>query len=97
VNAQIRSISESFGIDHGTYEVLCECGEGGCVQRLEVPVAVFTELRHDHRFVVAPGHARPGRDHVVAATAAYAVVAVDATTSRAPFRPASLDPLPGTA
>jgi hypothetical protein len=76
VNARIRTISERFGIETGTFNVLCECGGDGCVQRVEVPVDVFAELRlEQRRFVVAPGHSQAGRDHVVAETAAYGVVA----------------------
>jgi hypothetical protein len=79
VNAHIRAISEGFGIETGTVRVLCECGLDGCLQRVEVPVAVFAELGPEQRrFVVAPGHGRPGRDRLVVETADYGVVAVTA-------------------
>jgi hypothetical protein len=81
VNARIRAISQGFGIETGTVQVLCECGVDGCLQRLEVPVGVFAELGlevEQRRFVVAPGHGRPGRDRLVLETADYRLVAVTA-------------------
>jgi hypothetical protein len=77
VNTRIRSINERFGIDRPTYEVLCECGHDACVQRVEVPVAVFAEVHvNDERYVVAPGHQWTGGDHVVAERTAYSIVAL---------------------
>jgi hypothetical protein len=77
VNARIQALSERFGVENGTVQVLCECGLDGCLQRVDLPVAVFAELGLEQpRFVVAPGHGRPGHDRLVAETAAYGVVAV---------------------
>jgi hypothetical protein len=81
VNARIRVLSERFGFENGTFEVLCECGDERCVQRIEVPRLDFVDLADDqHRFVVAPDHELPGRDRVVARSAAYRVVTAEPGT-----------------
>ena len=68
-------MSERLGVDSATYQVLCECGDEKCMQRVDVPTGVFADVRDDHgQFVVAPGHERRGRDRVVAQAPAYSVV-----------------------
>jgi hypothetical protein len=77
VNARIGAVNDRFGVSVGTYQVLCECGAESCLQRIEVPSEVFTELRDDRaRFVVAPGHEASGADEVVAETGSYSIVEV---------------------
>jgi hypothetical protein len=92
VNARIRAINERFGVENGSYEVLCECGTDSCMRRIEVPTAMFAEVRDDQeRFVVAPGHERADGERVVEAGATYAVVSVEPAL-RAPHRLAGLSP-----
>ena len=76
VNERIRAVNAAFGVPPVTYELLCECERGDCLERLEVPSAVFDEIRTDlQRFVVVAGHEEPGAE-VVAEGATYRVVAV---------------------
>ena len=86
MNARIRSLNERFGIDRPSYEVLCECGQDSCVQRIEVPVAVFAEVHADARtFIVAPGHRSSEPEHVVAEASGYWIV--DAAVERSALAP----------
>ena len=57
-------------------DFLCECGdEGGCGQRVRVPVAVYERVRsQSDRFVVRPGHETPEIEHAVEWTDTYVVV-----------------------
>jgi hypothetical protein len=57
-------------------EFLCECGEeGGCGQRVRVPLEVYERVRsQDDRFVVRPGHETPEIEQAVEWTDDYVVV-----------------------
>ncbi|MDQ3823759.1 MAG: hypothetical protein M3321_11035 [Actinomycetota bacterium] len=60
VNERIADLGESAEAwsPDGAIDFLCECGEdGGCGERVHVPVAVYERVRsQDDRFVVKPGH-----------------------------------------
>src|SRR3954452_23056312 len=60
----------------GTVEFICECGEeGGCGERVRIPLAVYERVRaQDDRFVVKPGHEEPALEHAVARTDDYVIV-----------------------
>jgi hypothetical protein len=57
-------------------DFLCECGEeGGCGQRVRVPLDVYNRVRaQDDRFVVKPGHETPELEEAVEWTDTYVVV-----------------------
>ncbi|MGH3041209.1 MAG: hypothetical protein ACREJR_00410 [Candidatus Rokuibacteriota bacterium] len=57
VNERIREVSA--GQDR--FDVLCECGDLDCHERLDVSAAEYEEVRGENRtFLVAPGHAVAG-------------------------------------
>jgi hypothetical protein len=78
VNERIASLDEKAQAwsPDGTFEFLCECGEeGGCGQRVRVPLDVYERVRsQDDRFVVRPGHETPQIEHAVEWTDDYVVV-----------------------
>jgi hypothetical protein len=72
--AQLGQRAEAWSPE-GT-DFLCECGEeGGCGQRVQVPLAVYERVRaQDDRFVVKPGHETPEIERAIEWTDAYVVV-----------------------
>jgi hypothetical protein len=74
VNERIRGVAKNFTVADESYEVFCECGRPGCVERLAVPAEVYDRIRSDARvYLVRSGHEVLG-GHVLSSTAAYAVV-----------------------
>lgn len=75
VNEQIRSLNQGFGTTEGKMDVVCECGDGECADRLEVAVAAYERIRGDSRlYVIAKGHDIPDLEEVVEQTDGYDVV-----------------------
>ena len=78
VNDQIEGVNEAFGTITGTMSILCECGTLECIEQIDLTVDEYRELRTEPtRFAVRPGHEIPDVEHVVQATASYAIVAKD--------------------
>lgn len=66
VNEQIRSLTDDLGTDGATITVICECGDAGCTERIELRRSEYERVRGDSLlYVIASGHALPGVEHVV--------------------------------
>jgi len=70
VNENIAELGERFGLHEETLELICECGDPACVERVQVPAAEYERLHADGRRIVAPGHG----DDASNERAGYAVV-----------------------
>ena len=59
VNEKIVRLNQVFESPEG--EFLCECADSGCAERLRLSLDEYDVIRADpRRFVMAPGHERPG-------------------------------------
>ena len=78
VNERIEDLAETFDLKTQTLDLICECGDAGCVERISMTRAEYEELRSDpHQFAVHPGHEYPDIESVVARLKNYDVVRKD--------------------
>ena len=78
VNDRIEDLAETFQLGSQPLDLICECGDGSCVQRIHMTQAEFEELRSEsHQFAVYPGHEAPDVETVIARRKGYDVVAKD--------------------
>ena len=74
VNERINRIQEDFGQAH-SFEIVCECGAQGCLERITLTHDAYTQLRANPRtFAILPGHEVPDVESVVERNEAYYVV-----------------------
>jgi hypothetical protein len=79
VNEQIKSLGDELGVDEGRITVICECGDAGCTDRIELPLARYEQIRSDSLlYVIAPGHEFPEVESVVDHADGYDVVRKEA-------------------
>jgi hypothetical protein len=75
VNEQIQDLNRSFGADLETMTVVCECADGDCTERFDVPGPTYDEIRSDPlRYLIVPGHEVPELERVVEHGDGYDVV-----------------------
>jgi hypothetical protein len=75
VNEQVRGLNREFDAEDGTMTVICECGDAGCVERIELRVSAYERVRSDSLlFVIARGHEFPEAESVVEHADGYDVV-----------------------
>jgi hypothetical protein len=75
VNERIEGLSAAFGVITDTMTVVCECGDGGGVEQIELAVSDYERIRSDPTlFLMRPGHDIPDVEDVVEESDAYAVV-----------------------
>ena len=55
VNERIDDLAETFELDQ--LDLVCECGDGDCVERISMSHAEYEQVRSDPQlFAVYPGH-----------------------------------------
>jgi hypothetical protein len=75
VNERIEDLAEAFDLKTQALDLLCECGDAACVERISMTHAKYQELRSDsHQFAVHPGHEYPDVESVVARLQGYDIV-----------------------
>jgi hypothetical protein len=73
VNERIAETSKRFDSDEA--EFMCECGDPGCAERLEVPLDEYERIRSNATtFLLDPEHVEPEVERVVRERSGYAVV-----------------------
>jgi hypothetical protein len=67
VNERLRDLNETFSPMTNRVELICECANPACGERISFTVREYEELRADaDRFVVTPGHEAANVEDVVA-------------------------------
>jgi hypothetical protein len=75
VNERINDLAENFGLEEQPLDLVCECGDPACVERISMRRAEYEELRSDPtHFAVFPGHTQENVEDVVARRDRYVVV-----------------------
>ncbi len=75
VNERLRELGETFSLEGELAELVCECGEAGCAERIQMSLAAYERIRSDPTwFVIVPGHEEPDYERVIEETEGYAVV-----------------------
>ena len=78
VNERIAELGEAARTwePDGVIDFVCECGaNGGCGERIRVPLSTYERLRsHDDWFVLRPGHETPEIEHAIDRTDEYVIV-----------------------
>jgi len=60
VNERLQGINEAFGEVTDRIELVCECADPECVERITMTVSDYQRLRAESDlFVIRPGHAVP--------------------------------------
>jgi hypothetical protein len=74
VNEQVEQVNARFGrVEHLT--VICECADGECTERIEMPTAEYEHVRANPlRFIIVAGHQMRDVEVVVESGDGYAVV-----------------------
>jgi hypothetical protein len=81
VNEEIESLNAGFG-KPTTMSVICECGDGQCMERIEIPLVDYERVRGDSRsYVIVPGHEIPDLESVVERAHMWVIVRKDPGTS----------------
>jgi hypothetical protein len=75
VNERIKDLAENFGLDDQPLDLVCECGDPNCVERISLSRSEYESLRADPTlFAVHVGHVQPEVEDLVDQRAAYDVV-----------------------
>ena len=75
VNERIEALAETFDLKTQSLDIICECGDHACAERISMMHAEYKELRSDaHQFAVHPGHEYPDVETVVARLKGYDIV-----------------------
>lgn len=74
VNERIERLTDRWDVHDGPFAVLCECGDTGCVHRIDLSRDAYESVRAAPlRFVLKAGH-EDGDDRVVARHDGYVIV-----------------------
>jgi hypothetical protein len=75
VNERIEDLAETFDLKVEPLDLVCECGNADCVNRITMTIAEYEAVRSESRqFAVFPGHEVPDLEDVIAERRSYNVV-----------------------
>jgi hypothetical protein len=57
VNERIEELNATFQVTTDEFEIVCECGDGACDERVTVSTSEYERIRSDPTlFMLVPGH-----------------------------------------
>lgn len=75
VNERLGDLNRTFSVITEQLQVVCECGDGTCVEQFAISPEDYKRVRSDPLlFVVVPGHEEPDVEYAVDARDAYLVI-----------------------
>jgi hypothetical protein len=75
VNERIEDLAEKFDLKAVPLDLVCECGDADCVERISMTHAEYEGLRSEaHQFAVFPGHEYPDVERVIERRKGYDIV-----------------------
>jgi hypothetical protein len=75
VNERIDDLADAFNLKSEPLDLVCECGDANCVQRISMTQAEYEQLRSEsHQFAVYPGHEDSDVERVVDRRKGYDLV-----------------------
>jgi hypothetical protein len=75
VNERIEDVAETFDLKTQPLDLICECGDAACVERISMTPAEYEEIRSEaNQFAVHPGHEYPEVESIVARLKGYDIV-----------------------
>ncbi len=75
VNERLKGVSEGFGDVLPEFEIICECGDAGCTERISMTLNEYEQLRADGKqFAIRPGHEFLDIETIVGDHGGYLVV-----------------------
>ncbi len=75
INERIRAIHESVAGDEQEQQIICECGNADCAERITIAPAAYEALRAESdRFGVIPGHEQPDFEDILERHAGFFIV-----------------------
>jgi hypothetical protein len=75
VNERIEDLADTFDLKTQSLDLICECGDATCVERISMTRTEYEELRSEsHQFAVHSGHEYPDVESVVAKLKGYDIV-----------------------
>jgi hypothetical protein len=75
VNERLEELNQTFAEFTGELDVICECSDIECAERLRLPPEVYETVRADPTlFIVVPGHVSPDVEDKTAEAIGYEIV-----------------------
>jgi hypothetical protein len=75
INERLETVQASLGTENGGIEILCECGDRDCAERITVSLTDYEHVREDPTaFLVKPGHQQPGPERTLEQNPDFTIV-----------------------
>lgn len=75
VNEQVEEVNDAFSNLTNTFTIVCECGDIGCIEQINVSPAKYERTREDStHFIVKPGHQAEDVENVIETHDDYVIV-----------------------